>query len=204
MTRSTCRRRGCGRRRPAASQREHSATPWRRGSGHCRCGGAGQRPTLGAKPAYLLAKSPATKSCMLRLRNINRTREAAPAVGDAPGGHRPRARDAVPRNRALRALLLGCHPHGHFDCFEMGRWRYNGGVAMAVAGALASFFLMRCGILCFPLICSNSCTFFLISDITPILVRTCCLDRPSLGTPSAKVSELSLPGSHRCRMKSAV
>lgn len=45
-------------------------------------------------------------------------------------------------------------------------------------------------------------TFFLTSDMTPIRVSTCCLDRPSRGTPSAKVSAPSAPGSHRWRMKS--
>lgn len=39
-----------------------------------------------------------------------------------------------------------------------------------------------------------------MSDMTPILVKTCCLDRPSLGTPSANVSALSAPGSQRWRM----
>lgn len=48
----------------------------------------------------------------------------------------------------------------------------------------------------------NSLTFFLTRDMMPILVRTCCLDNPSLGTPSAKASALSAPGSHRCLMKS--
>lgn len=43
-------------------------------------------------------------------------------------------------------------------------------------------------------------TFFLISDITPMRVSTCCLDRPSRGTPSAKVSAPSAPGSQRCLM----
>lgn len=43
-------------------------------------------------------------------------------------------------------------------------------------------------------------TFFLIKDITPILVNTCWRDRPSLGTPSANVSELSAPGSQRWRI----
>ena len=32
-------------------------------------------------------------------------------------------------------------------------------------------------------------------------VRTCCRDNPSRGTPSAKVSAPSAPGSQRCRMK---
>lgn len=40
-------------------------------------------------------------------------------------------------------------------------------------------------------------TFLRISDITPIRVSTCCLDNPSLGTPSAKVSAPSAPGSQR-------
>lgn len=44
-------------------------------------------------------------------------------------------------------------------------------------------------------------TFFRTSDMTPMRVSTCCLDRPSRGTPSAKVSAPSAPGSHRCRMK---
>ena len=44
-------------------------------------------------------------------------------------------------------------------------------------------------------------TFFLTSDMTPMRVSTCCLERPSRGTPSAKVSAPSAPGSHRCRMK---
>lgn len=34
----------------------------------------------------------------------------------------------------------------------------------------------------------------------PIRVSTCCRDNPSRGTPSAKVSELSAPGSHKCLM----
>lgn len=47
----------------------------------------------------------------------------------------------------------------------------------------------------------GKCTFFLMSDITPIRVSTCCLDKPSRGTPSAKVSAPSAPGSQRCRIK---
>ena len=38
-------------------------------------------------------------------------------------------------------------------------------------------------------------TFFRIKDMTPILVRTCWRDKPSRGTPSAKVSAPSAPGS---------
>lgn len=45
-------------------------------------------------------------------------------------------------------------------------------------------------------------TFLRINDITPIRVRTCCRDNPSRGTPSAKVSAPSAPGSHKCLMKS--
>lgn len=44
-------------------------------------------------------------------------------------------------------------------------------------------------------------TFFLTRDMTPIRVRTCWRDSPSRGTPSAKVSAPSAPGSHRCLMK---
>lgn len=47
-------------------------------------------------------------------------------------------------------------------------------------------------------------TFLRINDITPILVSTCCRLSPSRGTPSAKVSALSLPGSHRCRINNEV
>lgn len=47
----------------------------------------------------------------------------------------------------------------------------------------------------------HSPTFFLTSDMTPMRVSTCCRDRPSRGTPSAKVSAPSAPGSHRCRIK---
>lgn len=43
-------------------------------------------------------------------------------------------------------------------------------------------------------------TFLRINDITPILVSTCCRLKPSRGTPSAKFSELSAPGSHKWRM----
>ena len=67
-----------------------------------------------------------------------------------------------------------------------------------------SFFWIRCGMLCFPLMPSNSCTFFRMRLITPILVRTCCRLSPSLGTPSANVSLFSLPGSQRWRMKRLV
>ena len=41
-------------------------------------------------------------------------------------------------------------------------------------------------------------TFLRIKDMTPIRVSTCCLERPSRGTPSANVSALSAPGSHKC------
>lgn len=44
-------------------------------------------------------------------------------------------------------------------------------------------------------------TFFLTSDMTPIRVSTCWRDSPSRGTPSAKVSAPSAPGSHKCLMK---
>lgn len=44
-------------------------------------------------------------------------------------------------------------------------------------------------------------TFFLTRDMMPILVRTCCRERPSRGTPSANVSAESAPGSQRWRMK---
>lgn len=47
----------------------------------------------------------------------------------------------------------------------------------------------------------SSPTFFLTSDMTPIRVSTCWRDSPSLGTPSAKVSAPSAPGSHKCLMK---
>lgn len=59
----------------------------------------------------------------------------------------------------------------------------------------------RCGMECFPLMTSNSWTFFRINDMMPILLRTCWRLRPSLGTPSANDSALSFPGSHRCLMK---
>lgn len=51
-------------------------------------------------------------------------------------------------------------------------------------------------------ITSEGFTFFRMSDITPIRVRTCCRDSPSRGTPSAKVSAPSAPGSHKCLIKS--
>lgn len=44
-------------------------------------------------------------------------------------------------------------------------------------------------------------TFFLTSDMTPMRVSTCWRDSPSRGTPSAKVSAPSAPGSHKCLMK---
>lgn len=51
--------------------------------------------------------------------------------------------------------------------------------------------------------CSARClTFLRISDITPMRVRTCCRERPSRGTPSAKVSAPSAPGSHKWRINS--
>lgn len=40
-------------------------------------------------------------------------------------------------------------------------------------------------------------TFLRINDMTPIRVRTCCRLKPSRGTPSAKISALSAPGSQR-------
>lgn len=43
-------------------------------------------------------------------------------------------------------------------------------------------------------------TFFLTRDMTPMRVNTCWRLSPSRGTPSAKVSEPSAPGSHRWRM----
>lgn len=45
-------------------------------------------------------------------------------------------------------------------------------------------------------------TFFFTRDMTPIRVRTGCLQSPSRGTPSANISEPSATGSQRCLMKS--
>lgn len=44
-------------------------------------------------------------------------------------------------------------------------------------------------------------TFFFTKLMTPMRVNTGCLHRPSLGTPSANVSEPSATGSHKCLMK---
>ena len=49
----------------------------------------------------------------------------------------------------------------------------------------------------------NFSTFLLMSDIIPIRVRTCCLERPSRGTPSAKASAFSGIGSHKWRINIA-